>query len=240
MAKDRFENQRQALADKLEGNSHELSPRVIEAFRAIPREFFLPEAQQRFAYVDAALPLAEAQTVSQPSMIAVMLEALDCKSHHRALEVGAGSGYASALLARLVKEVFAVEIRPSLVELAKRNLARASVENVHVVLSDGSLGLAAHAPYDRIMVSAGAESVPDDLVRELAIGGRIAIPVGHRIQQELRVGEKQSDGSMVWQSSVRCVFVPLVTPGADADADDDTANEDEFSSQSDPPRRWGR
>lgn len=237
MARERFDNEREALADRLAAGRHPLGPRVVSAFRAVPREVFLPAGQQRCAYVDAALPLAEGQTVSQPSMIAVMLEALQCNPGDRALEVGAGSGYAAAVLAQLVEEVFAVEIRPSLVDLAKRNLARAGIENVHVALADGSLGLGAHAPYDRILVSAGADRVPDDLVRELSVGGRIAIPVGHRLEQELRIGEKQSDGSMRWETSVYCVFVPLVTPGAAASPSDAG---DEFVSHSDPPRPWSR
>ena len=237
MAADRFENERQALADRLATGSHYVSPRVVDAFRSVPRDEFLPVGQRRFAYADAALPLAEGQTVSQPSMIAVMLEALACQPGDRALEIGAGSGYASALLGQLVTEVFAVEIRPTLVDLAKRNLARAGITNVHVALSDGSLGLAAHAPYDRILVSAGTDRVPDELIRELSVGGRIAIPIGHRLQQELRVGEKRADGSMSWQSGIRCVFVPLVTPGADAS---DEASDEEFCSRSDPPRPWDR
>ncbi len=263
MASKRFDNGRQELADRLAGGRHPLDPRIVDAFRAVPRELFLPGAQQRFAYLDAALPLAEGQTVSQPSMIAVMLQALGCEAGDRALEVGAGSGYASALLAQLVGEVFAVEIRPSLAQRAARNLALAKIENVHVALVDGSLGLEAHAPYDRILVSAGADRVPDELVRQLRVGGRIAIPVGHRLQQELRTGEKRADGSMDWQSSVPCIFVPLVTPGEAASARDEgqdagrehgrddrrddrrdggceSDSETEFVSRSDPPRRWSR
>jgi len=143
-------------------------------------------------------------------MIAIMLSELGCEPTQRALEIGAGSGYAAALLGRLVREVYAVEILPTLAALAKENLARSGASNVHVSLGDGSFGLVAHAPYDRILVSAAPSEVPKALSDQLAPGGRIAIPVGDAHSQTLLLGEKTSSGELQWRRSVPCIFVPLV------------------------------
>jgi protein-L-isoaspartate(D-aspartate) O-methyltransferase len=144
-------------------------------------------------------------------MIAIMLEALSCAPEHRALEVGAGSGYAAALLAELCAEVSAIELRPRLAELARQNLAQAGVEHVTVHVGDGCRGRPTEAPFDRILVSAGAASVPAALLDQLAPGGRIVIPVnaGDR-GQLLRTGTRVELASMKWQISVPCTFVPLV------------------------------
>jgi len=157
------------------------------------------------------VPLDEGQTVSQPSMIAIMLGELDCLADHLALEVGAGSGYAAALLGQLVREVHAVELRPSLAERARANLDRAGASNVHVVQGDGRWGLPARAPFDRILVSAAPTQIPDALVAQLAPGGRLTIPVGDEHGQTLMVGEKSRHGNMRWQRTVPCIFVPLVS-----------------------------
>ena len=184
--------------------------RVLAAFRKIPRHLFVPDRRQWHAYDDRALALAEGQTISQPSMIAIMLEALAAEPHHRALEVGAGSGYAAALLSTLVEEVHAVEIRSSLLETARVALERAGVKNVVLHEGDGSAGLPKQAPFDRILVSAAATEVPPELVRELAPGGRIAIPVGDDRGQTLRVGSRDGEGPVAWSDRTACVFVPLV------------------------------
>ena len=184
--------------------------RIIEAFRRVPRERFLPEAVKAQAYDDRALPLAEGQTVSQPSMIAIMLDALACRSTDRVLEIGAGSGYAAALLGCLAAEVHAVEIRPALAERARATLAALAHQNVHVHVGDGARGLPEHAPFDRILVSAAARDVPAPLVDQLAPGGRLVIPVGPSSGQLLQVGVKLQNGAVRWSSGTPCVFVPLV------------------------------
>jgi len=143
-------------------------------------------------------------------MIALMLAALECKASDRALEVGAGSGYAAALLGQLVREVYAIELRPALAELARKNLKRAGTTNVEVVLGDGTEGLVGHAPYDRILVSAAPQQVPAALIEQLAVAGKLAIPVGDNRSQSLLIGEKAETEQVHWQRSISCSFVPLV------------------------------
>lgn len=186
-------------------------PRILAAFREIPRSFFVPEAMELHAYEDRALPIGEGQTISQPTMIAIMLEALAPEPEDRVLEIGGGSGYAAALLSRLAREVHTVELLPTLAERARKSLARAGIENVHVHVGDGTLGLEGLSPFDGILVSAGARHVPEALVTQLSPGGRLVVPVGGAEGQVLRVGRRSpSTGEVEWARSVPCVFVPLV------------------------------
>jgi protein-L-isoaspartate(D-aspartate) O-methyltransferase len=201
---------RQVLAERIRASTQIDDARILSAFTNVPRHEFLSEAQRPIAYEDRALPLDEGQTVSQPSMIAIMLAELDCQAEHRVLEVGAGSGYAAAVLGQLVREVYAIELRPSLAERARANLARVGASNVHLSQGDGRSGLPSQAPFDRILVSAAPSQVPDALVDQLAPGGRLAIPIGDEHGQTLVVGEKISQGSMNWRRTVPCIFVPLV------------------------------
>lgn len=205
------EHQRQRLVERVRASTQIEDSRILNAFAAVPRHLFLSEAQQDIAYEDRALPLGDGQTISQPSMIAIMLSELGCEPEQRALEVGAGSGYAAALLGQLVREVYAVEILPALAARATANLERSGASNVHVSQGDGSFGLKGHAPYDRILVSAAPSQVPDALLEQLADGGRIAIPVGDSHSQTLLLGQKNRAGELHWRRSVPCIFVPLVT-----------------------------
>jgi protein-L-isoaspartate(D-aspartate) O-methyltransferase len=201
---------RQALVSKIREHTNEPAPRVLEAFIRVPRHLFIPGVDVERAYEDSALPIGFQQTISQPSMIATMLSALDVQPQHRVLEIGAGSGYAAALLGCLAAEVYAVEILPELAAAAQRRLFELGYHNVHVLESNGRAGLAEHGPYGRILVSAGADAVPAALIDQLEPGGRIAIPVGDDKGQKLLVGEKSAEGEMVWQRSISCIFVPLV------------------------------
>jgi protein-L-isoaspartate(D-aspartate) O-methyltransferase len=187
-----------------------MDPRIRAAFRAVPREAFVPPEQAARAYEDRALPIGEDQTISQPSMIALMLDALRPRSTERALEVGAGSGYAAAVLSGLVAEVDAIELLPPLAERARRTLSELGVDNVRVHVGDGALGFSEHAPYDVILVSAGARTTPRALVEQLSPGGRIAIPVGDQHGQRLLVG-RRDDLGVRWERRVPCMFVPLVS-----------------------------
>ena len=202
---------RQRLAERVRASTQLDDPRIVAAFERVPRHEFVPEAQLPFAYEDRALPLDEGQTISQPSMVAIMLKELECEAQHRALEVGAGSGYAAAILGQLVAEVFTVEVRPALAARARESLRRSGASNVLVVDGNGSWGLPENAPYDRILVSAAPERVPGALVEQLVVGGKIAIPVGDEHGQTLLVGRKTSENSVEWQKTVPCIFVPLVS-----------------------------
>ena len=184
--------------------------RLLAAFARVPRHLFVPSAMSSRAYEDAALPLSYNQTISQPSMIAVMFDRLKLDSRDRVLEVGAGSGYAAALLAQLVSEVFAVEILPELAQRARQRLSDLKIFNAQVFEGNGRLGLPAFGPYDKILVSAGSEDVPGELLAQLAPGGRMAIPVGDDVSQQLRIATKDQSGGIHWEASIPCIFVPLV------------------------------
>lgn len=198
------------MVESVEREAAPGDPRVLEAFRSIPRHLFVPELARGSAYDDRALPIGEEQTISQPSMIAMMLDALACEPSSTVLEVGAGSGYAAALLSCLAARVDAVEIRPSLALRARATLAGLGITNVFVHVGDGSKGLPERAPFDRILVSAAPHDVPKALLEQLAPGGRIAIPVGEAYHQVLLVGDRRADGSVAFRRDVPCVFVPLI------------------------------
>jgi protein-L-isoaspartate(D-aspartate) O-methyltransferase len=206
-----LQSRAERLVERIRASTQLDDARILQAFEQVPRHEFLSEAQFSIAYEDRALPLDEGQTISQPSMIAIMLKELECEPGQRALEVGAGSGYAAAVLARLVSQVYAVEVRPALAERARASLLKSGAHNVQVILGDGSGGLPEHAPYDRILVSAAPARVPGALVEQLAVGGRIAIPVGDEHGQTLLVGRKTGPNSVDWQKTVPCIFVPLVS-----------------------------
>lgn len=201
---------RERMVHAVEREAGPRDPRILDAFRRIPRHLFVPDFARSSAYDDRALPIGDRQTISQPSMIAMMLDALECEPSSRVLEVGAGSGYAAALLSCLAARVDAVEIRPALAAAARATLASLGIDNVLIHVADGSKGLPEHAPFDRILVSAAPRSVPAALLEQLAPGGRIAIPVGEAYRQVLLVGERQADGRTTFRRDVPCVFVPLV------------------------------
>ncbi|HEX3555857.1 MAG TPA: protein-L-isoaspartate(D-aspartate) O-methyltransferase [Thermoanaerobaculia bacterium] len=184
--------------------------RVLEAMRTVPREAFVPENLAELAYDDSPLPIAEEQTISQPYVVALMAEALEIGPGDKVLEIGAGSGYAAAVLSRLAGEVYAVERHESLAREAGERLARLGYMNVQVLHGDGTLGWAEHAPYDAIVVAAGGPEVPQALLDQLAIGGRLMIPIGSdpRSQDLVRV-RRRTDGDVREElGAVR--FVPLI------------------------------
>lgn len=217
MNQDAYAVHREKLVERLSHSRDVHDPRVLDAFSKVPRHEFVPESQRAYAYQDRALPLAEGQTVSQPTMIAIMLEALACEPCDRALEVGAGSGYAAALLGQLVGHVDAFEIRPALAAGAKETLARLGVQNVSLYAGDGCEGAPVGSTYRRILVSAGATRVPPALLGRLEPGGRIVIPVGSAGgSQVLRIGIK-AISAVQWMSGVGCVFVPLIQSSGSTD-----------------------
>jgi protein-L-isoaspartate(D-aspartate) O-methyltransferase len=186
-------------------------PRLLAAFRAVPRHQFVSDEQLDAAYEDRALPIPRAQTISQPYVVALMLEALDLRPSDRALDVGAGSGYAAALLSRLAREVFAIEREPELAALAQKRLTDLGYTNVAVRAGDGTLGWPEHAPFDAILVSAAAAFVPPALEAELAPGGRMVIPLGPvRGGQSLVLLTRAKTGELERRELCEVQFVPLV------------------------------
>jgi protein-L-isoaspartate(D-aspartate) O-methyltransferase len=183
-------------------------PRVLEAMRTVPRHRFVPDASLRQAYADHPLPIGEGQTISQPFIVASMTELLDPQPGDRVLEVGTGSGYQAAVLSRLVAHVYSIELVPELAERARSRLRELGYENVEVITGDGYAGLPEHAPFDAIVVTAAPPEVPPALVEQLAVGGRLVIPVG-RWDQVLRVIERTADG-VAERSEYPVRFVPLV------------------------------
>lgn len=185
------------------------SERVLEAMRAVPRHLFVPGEYISASYTDEPLPIGEGQTISQPFMVAAMADALLLKGSERVLEIGAGSGYQAAVLSLLAREVIAIEAQPSLAESARERLARLGYCNVQVEGGDGSEGWPSEAPYDAILVTAAAPSVPPPLVEQLVDGGRLVIPVGRPEHQELiRITKRR--GEIAQEFLYDCRFVPLV------------------------------
>jgi protein-L-isoaspartate(D-aspartate) O-methyltransferase len=184
---------------------------ILSAFESVPRHRFVPADRRSQSYVDRALPIGAGQTISQPSMVAIMLAELDLKPSERVLEIGAGSGYAAALLSRLCSRVYAVEVVPELARRARALLAELGFDNVELVEGNGRSGYPEHAPYDKILVSAAAEEVPAELLAELSPGGRIVLPVGDELGQELMIGDKDARGQISWRRTIGCIFVPLIS-----------------------------
>lgn len=183
--------------------------RVLQAMKTVPRHEFLGPGDAPLAYADHPVPIGEQQTTSQPYIIAAMLQAAEIKPADRVLEIGAGSGYQTALLAELANQVFAIDRFPTLIEAAAKVLERLGYYNVALVVGDGSLGLPQAAPYDAIIVSAAAPRIPGPLVEQLAIGGRLVAPVGDAEQQVLKLVRKYADGTS--ETSLEgCRFVPLI------------------------------
>src|SRR5581483_2683785 len=182
-------------------------PRVLRAMREIPREDFVPQDVRVLAYRDDPVQIGFGQTISQPYMTALMAEVLELTGAETVLEVGAGSGYAAAVLGELAARVVSVEIVPGLVHMARRNLQRARRDgNVTIVQGDGSVGYPDCSPYDAISVAAGAPDLPPSLIDQLRDPGRLAIPVGDRDNQELRVYTKV-DGRVDYRVATQCRFV---------------------------------
>jgi protein-L-isoaspartate(D-aspartate) O-methyltransferase len=190
-----------------------VSPDVIEAVMSVPREeFCLPEYRQ-WAYNDDAMPVGAGQTISQPSLVARMVEAMRIQPEHTVLDVGTGSGYQAAILSRIAKRVIGVEREPELTRTAAAALARLGYTNVEVHQAGDELGWPGDAPYDSIVVGAAAPNIPDALVRQLKAGGRLVIPVGGREQQYVMVVVRTPEGTHVERHEpVR--FVPLIGEGA--------------------------
>lgn len=204
-----FEKERRRMVDEQVVGRGVKDERVLAAMRKVPRHEFLPEAIRGMAYQDSALPLGEAQTMSQPYMVALMSEILELKGTERVLEIGTGSGYQAAVLAELCGKVYTVERVKMLADRARAALDRLGYRSVAIKVYDGTYGWKDMAPFDAIMVTAGAPDVPAPLVDQLTVGGRMVIPVGERFGQTLLKIVKTPEGP-VTEKSIPCLFVPLI------------------------------
>jgi protein-L-isoaspartate(D-aspartate) O-methyltransferase len=211
---------REALIAEIEAETAEtahltgrakLSPRVLAALRQVPREAFVLEADIAEAYDNAPLPIGHGQTISQPFVVAIMTELLDIAADQSVLEIGTGSGYQAAILAALARKVWSVEFVPALAEKARAALAKAGCANVEIRCGDGGLGWPEHAPYDAIIVTAAAPSIPPALIAQLKPGGRLIAPVGCAFEaQILTLIEKHASGAIAQREIMPVAFVPLV------------------------------
>lgn len=183
--------------------------RVLNVMARIPRELFVPSSSRHLAYEDRPLPIGEGQTISQPFIIALMTQALELLGNEKVLELGTGSGYQAAILAEMARQVITVERLPSLANTARRTLKKLGYINVRVHLAERTLGWRAEAPYDAIMVTAAAPRIPQELLDQLAVGGRLVVPVGSRWEQDLLQVTKQKEGFTV-KNLTPCRFVPLI------------------------------
>jgi len=208
---DAFADKRRRMVDEQITARGVIDPVVLRAMRAVPRERFVPSSAAEVAYEDSPVPIEEGQTISQPYVVALMAEALRLTGRDRVLEIGAGSGYGAAVLSRIAAEVYAIERHASLAELARRRMKDLGFGNVHVIHGDGTLGWSERAPYNGIVVAAGGPSVPEALRSQLAIGGRLVIPVGasQQVQELVRVTRIGPDDYRQEElGTVR--FVPLI------------------------------
>lgn len=183
--------------------------RVLAVMSRVPRERFVLPSDEASAYEDQAMPIQAGQTISQPYIVGLMTQLLDVQPHHRVLEVGTGSGYQTAILASLARHVYSIERLSVLSELAAGRLRELGMDNVTLVVDDGSLGWPREAPFDRIMVTAGAPSVPPALIEQLADGGRLVVPVGGEGQQTLTLVERAGT-TTIERPGIACRFVPLI------------------------------
>ena len=206
-----FETARARLVEQL--STEIKDERVLAAMARVPRERFVPPQSQHMAYADMPLPIGYEQTISQPFIVALMTEALELTGKEKVLEVGAGSGYQAAILAELAQRVITTERLSVLAKAAKKILTNLGYTNVEVYVTEETLGWQREAPYDAIMVTAGAPRVPVDLLNQLAFGGRLVIPVGSRYVQELYKITRRKKGNIV-ENLGGCRFVSLI--GKDA------------------------
>ncbi len=199
-----------------------LDPKVLAAIAEVPRHEFVPPSLAKSAYQNGPLPIGYQQTISQPFIVALMTDLLRPRPDYTILEVGTGSGYQAAVLSRLVRQVYSLEIIPELAEQARARLARLGYDNVEVIHGNGRQGLSRHAPYDGIIVTAAAEAVPQALIDQLKPGARLVIPVGGRMfGQELIVLERDEKGGVRREDVLPVAFVPLTGGAEHAENEED-------------------
>ena len=185
-------------------------PRVLDAMRSVPRHFFVPEALQSRAYGDHALPISANQTISQPFIVARMTELLELDGYSRVLEIGAGSGYQTAVLSMVAAQVYAIERIGDLAREAQARIRQLEIYNATVKCFDGTLGWAANAPYDAILVAAGGPTIPEPLIAQLKMGGRLIVPVGESRESQRLIRVIKTERGRKEEDHGGCAFVPLI------------------------------
>lgn len=201
---------RERMVERLRDHYHIKDGRVLDAMRHVPRHAFVPEALQGNAYGDHALPIAANQTISQPFIVARMSELLELNDRSRVLEIGAGSGYQTALLAKLAAQVFALERIPELAREGQSRIRQLGIYNATIKCFDGTRGWSAHAPYDGILVAAGGPDVPEPLMEQLKVGGRLVLPVGATRDSQTLVRIIRTEKGFEREDHGACAFVPLI------------------------------
>lgn len=208
---DTFTRQRKRMVEEQIAYRGVRDKRVLEAMESVPRHLFIPEEARSYSYYDQPVPIGYGQTISQPYIVAFMTELLQTGNNDVILEVGTGSGYQAAVLARLVKQVYSIEIIKDLGEEARQRLKQLGYANIEVMIGDGYKGWAEHAPFDAIIVTAAAEHIPQPLIDQLKAGGRMVIPVGGIYAvQDLMLITKDASSKVVKESIIPVRFVPLL------------------------------
>jgi protein-L-isoaspartate(D-aspartate) O-methyltransferase len=210
--RDEYEIPRERMIQHLREHYRIRDERVLEAMRRVPRHLFVPEALKAQAYKDNALPIAGKQTISQPFIVARMTELLELQPSSRVLEIGAGSGYQTAILAQLARSVYAIERVPLLAAEAQERLRALRIGNVSLRVADGTLGWDVYAPFDAVLVAAGSPEIPEPLLRQLKIGGKLVLPVGQDPQQPQRLIRvtRAAENKFQTEDHGACAFVPLI------------------------------
>ena len=194
---------------------NKLDDRVMQAMHDVPRHEFVPRMQQGLAYMNGPLSIGHGQTISQPYIVALMTDMLNVNEDSVVLELGTGSGYQAAILSRIVKQVYSMEVIPELLESAQQKFKKLGYNNIETRLGDGHQGWPEHAPYDGIIVTAAAGDIPDTLIEQLKPGANLVIPVSRDFgPQELLLVNKQQDGSIITNDVLAVAFVPLVKTNA--------------------------
>jgi protein-L-isoaspartate(D-aspartate) O-methyltransferase len=201
---------RERMIDRLRNHYGIRDARVLEAMRGVPRHFFVPEALQGRAYGDHALPIDANQTISQPYIVARMTELLELGDRSRVLEIGAGSGYQTAVLARIAAQVYAIERIAELARVAQARIRQLGIYKATVKCFDGTLGWSAHAPYDGILVAAGGPDVPEPLLAQLKMDGKLVIPIGETRDSQRLIRVVRTEKGFAEEDHGACAFVPLI------------------------------
>jgi len=227
---DSHRDQRRALIEEIEHEARrtardtgreEIDPRVLEALMEVPRHLFVPDGLQSSAYLNIPLPVGHGATISQPYIVALMTDLLEVDENDRVLEIGTGSGYQSAVLSRLVREVYSIEIVPELYERARQIFRKLGYGNIHTALGDGYRGWPEKAPFDGIIVTAAAPEIPPPLIEQLRPGRRLVIPVGTDFQRLIRVTRDPENGRLVHEEILPVAFVPFVHEPAEREPEED-------------------